>query len=482
MMEHSTSSSRAQNSHRIVGASPAPNQHIVFLHHKRSSPTISSFSTFSPEKILPEFPPAQTLRLVQKAAKEEMYSSSRSDTSDSVFDLAGEPVEDITQSTQVTPFSGSGDETTSYDLQAPPPSISQLNAEALAGRLFSVDHLNLILRDYKLCASFTSYINTYQSHLAPIFARHQATQKAKSAIDYANTVAESMPPTYPPSSLNPSAATIGSMFQESAQSAADELTRDALPGYVTHRLVQTVTECLVKNIMGSNTPLMIDLVHGLAEVYCMTDPSLPDNPIVYASDEFCKTTQYGREYVIGRNCRFLQGPKTSMATVKRLSTAVSKSTEICETILNYRRDGSPFLNLIMMAPLYDNQSRVRYFIGCQIDVTQLIEGGRGLDSFQRLLNQDRMEARFGEMNQTKSPKKALRDLGLLLGKDELETLRYRASDPNQSGRSTPVRPSTGRRHFMGEEFERDIWPAARLGHSGRLPGVYQNVRYHSSLQ
>lgn len=42
--------------------------------------------------------------------------------------------------------------------------------------------------------------------------------------------------------------------------------------------------------------------------FVLSDPSLPDNPIVYASEGFCKLTGYKRQDVLGRNCRFLQGP------------------------------------------------------------------------------------------------------------------------------------------------------------------------------
>jgi len=50
--------------------------------------------------------------------------------------------------------------------------------------------------------------------------------------------------------------------------------------------------------------------------------------------EFYNQSQYGRDYVIGRNCRFLQGPKTSGATVARLIDALAEGQEICEIILN----------------------------------------------------------------------------------------------------------------------------------------------------
>jgi hypothetical protein len=54
-------------------------------------------------------------------------------------------------------------------------------------------------------------------------------------------------------------------------------------------------------------------------------------------------------------------------------------------IANSRRDGTPFINLLMSAPLYDDRGAVRYFIGAQIDVTGLIEEGMGIESFRALL-------------------------------------------------------------------------------------------------
>jgi PAS domain len=205
--------------------------------------------------------------------------------------------------------------------------------------------------------------------------------------------------------------------------------------------------------------------------------------------EFYRTTQYGREYVIGRNCSFLQGPKTASATVSRLAQALSDGVEVCETILNYRRDGTPFMNLLLIAPLYDNRGRVRYFIGCQIDISNLIDGGRGLDSFQRLLAQDRGESRFGDATH-KSPLRALCDLSSQFNKEEMDIMRQRGNsvgESGRSGRSTPVRPGTSARRIIGMEelAERTMWPPSSLGHSGRLPGVYQNyllVRPYPSLR
>lgn len=195
--------------------------------------------------------------------------------------------------------------------------------------------------------------------------------------------------------------------------------------------------------------------------------------------EFYNTTQYGREYVIGRNCRFLQGPKSSNSTVKRLIDALTAGQEICETILNYRRDGSPFVNLLMLAPLYDNKGQVRYFLGCQIDVSSLIEGGRGIESFAQLLAQNRAESRFGDRLE-KDPKYMLGEFSAMLSEEDSNIVKNRTRRySEESNRSIPQERLGYRgRRILGMEdtpTERALWPHVSLGPSGRLPGVYQNV-------
>lgn len=217
-----------------------------------------------------------------------------------------------------------------------------------------------------------------------------------------------------------------------------------------------------------------------------------DNPIVYASEEFYRTTQYGRDYVIGRNCRFLQGPKTDRNTVARIKEAVRQGQESFETILNYRRDGSPFMNLVMTAPLYDNKGTIRYFIGAQVDITGLVEEGRGLDSFEKLLNENRRNRNsVGFVNQRNI--KALSELGQLLSSEESSVFsgqghsREGSVNGSEYGGSRSVRgiqrdPNIRqRRRVLGnededeQEKEKNAWTFNSMGPSGKLPGVYQNV-------
>ncbi|PSN72992.1 hypothetical protein BS50DRAFT_582591 [Corynespora cassiicola Philippines] len=394
----------------------------------------------------------------------------------------------------------SNDDFSSYDLRPPPPTVSQSNAELLADRLFSTAHLNIILKDATLFQKFTNFLNKYRPHSAPVLVRYLESQKALAAIRYANALAEQIAPSSRQNSWG-EAVGVDLKLESFARRAMDELVSDALPAYVTYRMVNFATECLVKEITGSNTPVMRDLVQGIAEVYCLTDPSVPDNPIVFASEEFYNTTQYGREYVIGKNCRFLQGPKTQQAAVKRISHALRNGQEVCEILLNYRRDGSPFLNLVMMAPLMDARGKVRYFIGCQIDISKLIEGGQGLESFHTLLEREkeRPETPIKDSLDSRPPLKVLRELGGLLNDEEIEIVAHRDNRRRRSidsAISTPARsicepkaaarePKPARRFVGMEEPEPNFWPSSHFGSSGRLPGVYQNyllVRPYPSLR
>lgn len=97
----------------------------------------------------------------------------------------------------------------------------------------------------------------------------------------------------------------------------------------------------------------------------ITDPALPGNPIVFVSDEFEKQTGYPPEEVLGRNCRFLQGPDTSPESVEAISTALQSEEEITIDILNYRKDGSKFWNRLRIRPLYGEDGEVLYYVGAQ---------------------------------------------------------------------------------------------------------------------
>uniref|UniRef100_A0A7N0ZTD3 non-specific serine/threonine protein kinase n=1 Tax=Kalanchoe fedtschenkoi TaxID=63787 RepID=A0A7N0ZTD3_KALFE len=107
--------------------------------------------------------------------------------------------------------------------------------------------------------------------------------------------------------------------------------------------------------------------------FVITDPRLPDNPIIFASDSFLELTEYSREEILGRNCRFLQGPETDPGTVKKIREAIDNQTEVTVQLLNYTKSGKKFWNVFHLQPMRDNKGEVQYFIGVQLDGSEHIE-------------------------------------------------------------------------------------------------------------
>jgi hypothetical protein len=132
----------------------------------------------------------------------------------------------------------------------------------------------------------------------------------------------------------------------------------------------------------------------------------------------------------------------------------------------------------MVSPLKDNKGGVRYFIGARIDVTQLIDGGKTMDSFHQLLTGNRPVTPVVDPLENRPTLKALRDFGDLLNDEEKGSMRDSETIRIDSRPSTPtarVPNSPIQRRFLGIE-ERISQDGLRSQYAGHIPGVYQNVR------
>lgn len=214
-------------------------------------------------------------------------------------------------------------------------------------------------------------------------------------------------------------------------------------------------------------------------------------------------------HVIGRNCRFLQGPHTNPSSVERIRKALAAGKEHYETFLNYRRDGSPFMNLLMMAPLYDSRGTVRYFIGAQVDVSGLLKEASGLGGLKRLLDEKETAAGSEECAPEPRPENAahqaddgghdeFRYLAEMFNAAELETARthggdmyhVRQDDPSQgrdiAGGANGVQNWNRPRILIKDEsWSSKSSPPSPTLSSGRLAGVYTHyllVRPYPSLR
>ncbi|TYC89701.1 PAS domain-containing protein [Novosphingobium sp. BW1] len=100
----------------------------------------------------------------------------------------------------------------------------------------------------------------------------------------------------------------------------------------------------------------------------VSDPRRADNPIVACNEAFLELTGYTREEVIGRNCRFLRGCGTEPEQAAMLREAVAETRPAMVELINYRKDGSAFRNAVMVAPLFDEEGDVQFFLGSQMAI------------------------------------------------------------------------------------------------------------------
>eukprot|EP00978_Attheya_sp_CCMP212_P006876 scaffold16036_cov58-Attheya_sp.AAC.1 len=127
----------------------------------------------------------------------------------------------------------------------------------------------------------------------------------------------------------------------------------------------------VKTLMEPDFRLMSAL-SGSQQNFAISDPSLPDNPIVYVSQGFLDLTGYTLDQVLGRNCRFLQGPGTDQSAVDVIRKGVREGVDTSVCLLNYKADGTPFWNQFFVAALRDAENNVVNFVGVQCEVSKAV--------------------------------------------------------------------------------------------------------------
>lgn len=100
----------------------------------------------------------------------------------------------------------------------------------------------------------------------------------------------------------------------------------------------------------------------------LSNPRQPDNPLEVVNDRFCDLTGYSESDVVGRNCRFLTGEATDPSTSQRIRAAILDRAPVLVDILNYRKDGTPFRNGVMITPIIGRDGDVEWFLGSQVDL------------------------------------------------------------------------------------------------------------------
>ena len=117
---------------------------------------------------------------------------------------------------------------------------------------------------------------------------------------------------------------------------------------------------------------------------CMSDPNHPDAPLVFANEAFQRMTGYSAAEIIGRNCRFLQGPDTDPDSLLEIRRAIAAREDVALELLNYKKDGTPFWNALYISPVFDADGQLIYLFGSQVDVTRRKQAEVVLHQSQRM--------------------------------------------------------------------------------------------------
>jgi PAS domain S-box-containing protein len=100
----------------------------------------------------------------------------------------------------------------------------------------------------------------------------------------------------------------------------------------------------------------------------ISNPRIADNPIIACNGPFIELTGYPENEIVGRNCRFLAGPATEPWLTETIKSGVRKHRPVLVEILNYKRDGTPFRNAVLVAPIFDEEGELEYFLGSQVEL------------------------------------------------------------------------------------------------------------------
>lgn len=168
-----------------------------------------------------------------------------------------------------------------------------------------------------------------------------------------------------------------------------------------------------------------EALNELPDCFTITDPCISGHPIVFASNEFLKMVGYSRDEVIGKNGRIFQGPETDRRSVMEIREAIREEGAIQISLLNYRKDGTPFWMLFQMCPVFSKEDgRVINFVGVQVPILRkprtekklCEDGARVRDPVFRCCRREVCSDSIWELGRTSAPESVSShdDIGLFL--------------------------------------------------------------------
>jgi PAS domain S-box-containing protein len=168
----------------------------------------------------------------------------------------------------------------------------------------------------------------------------------------------------------------------------------------------------------------------------ITNPRLADNPIVAANQAFAALTGYPAAEAVGRNCRFLAGSATDRACSGILRDAIAAGRPALTELVNYRKDGTPFRNAVMIAPVFGPDGAAAYFIGSQVEVPGEAALGGGVRRERALGLITKLTPRQGQVLKEMTLGYRNKQIAARLGIDEKTVKMHRAAMLDRLGAPT----------------------------------------------
>jgi len=138
--------------------------------------------------------------------------------------------------------------------------------------------------------------------------------------------------------------------------------------------VKQIVEDLIdeRDEVSKNLELLESAIQTDYDSILITELTLekPGPKIVYVNDGFCKMTGYSKDEVIGKTPRILQGPKTDRAVLDKLKKRLREGQSFFGQAVNYRKDGSEFINQWDIHPLTDGEGNITHWVSYQHDISK----------------------------------------------------------------------------------------------------------------
>ncbi|GAA6019147.1 hypothetical protein JCM10207_006558 [Rhodosporidiobolus poonsookiae] len=277
----------------------------------------------------------------------------------------------------------------SFRTSHPHPSPLQSSITSSIARLVSLPAFAALLASPEGTAAFSTYLTAFHSPLAPSLQLYTDLSTLRRLSSTAAAGARGVRDAYLVPTSGGGVELEGKELREAVEGLRrvmeggaalegtsrrllERLYEGEFEGYVKHRLLAHTKAQLEKR------DVQLQDVAGLGEAFVLSNPRLPDQPIVLASPAFCALTGYDRREIVGRNCRFLQGPATNPSDVAAIRTAIKTHEPITQLLLNYTKGGAAFFNLLCILPLFTADGELAYFVGGQTAITGALTASAGL--------------------------------------------------------------------------------------------------------